>query len=556
MKNTYVRVIFIQLLISVMCYVSFIGNVLAKNNSEVPVPIQENLGGHSYAVSTSIPMAQRYFDQGLILAYGFNHAEAARSFVEASRIDPACAMCFWGEALVLGPNINAPMDASAVPQAYAAAQQALALSEKATGKEQALIQAVARRYAKDVGEDRSHLDAAYADAMRTVAKQFPDDAVIGALLAEALMDVHPWDLWTTQGEAKPWTLEIIRTLEVALQHAPNNPLANHLYIHTMEASPYPEKALPSAKRLATLVPGSGHLVHMPGHIYIRIGRYRDVVHANQHAVAVDQEYLKHSHAEGIYTAAYVPHNHHFLWAAATKTGQQSLAMQAANDTAAKVNPEAMRDPTFAGTLQHFWLMPLYTQALFGQWAEILQASAPPEDLVYPTAIWHYARGLAFVRQGKADQAQQELSALRQRAQDPAVASLTIFDINPISTILSIAENVLLGEIEAAGGRSDVAVTHLEKAVNLEDTLNYTEPKDWYLPPRQVLGAVLLQAGKAAEAEQVYRTDLTYHPQSGWSLFGLVQSLHAQGHVDQANVVQQEFDKAWVDAEVMLTSSRF
>ena len=527
---------------------------LAHETKEVR--LQENLGNHTYPISTSVPLAQRYFDQGLILAYGFNHAEAAQSFLEAARLDPTCAMCYWGQALVLGPNINAPMDSFAVPAAYASVQKALELSENATKKEQALIHAVAARYVKAVVEDRSHLDVAYADAMRKVSKEFPDDMVIAALFAESLMDLHPWDFWTIQGEARPWTAEIIDTLENALNQAPNNPLANHLYIHTMEASPYPEKALPSAERLATLVPGSGHLVHMPAHIYIRIGHYRDAALANQQAVKVDQHYLNHSHAESLYTAAYVPHNYHFLWAAATKTGQQSLAMQAGQDTAAKVNPEAMRDPGFAGTLQHFWLMPLYTKALFGRWAEILQSSAPPEDLVYPTAIWHYARGLAFLRQGKIDHAQQELVGLRTMSKNSAVQTLTIFDINDISNILAIAEKILLGEIEASRGHYDLAIAHLRQAVELEDALNYTEPKDWYLPPRQVLGAVLLQVGKAAEAEAVYRNDLKYHPQNGWSLYGLLQSLQTQGKIDETTAVQQEFNTAWADADVTLTSSRF
>ena len=373
------------------------GSVLAH---EEIVILRDNLGDHHYPVTTSVPKAQRYFDQGLILAFGFNHAEAARSFREAQKHDPTCAMCYWGEALVLGPNINAPMADSAVPLAYAVAQQAMALRGKATGKERALIQALARRYVKKVPTDRSVFDVTYADTMRQVAVQFPGDPVIRALLAEALMDVHPWDFWTKTGEAKPWTQEIITVLDTALKQAPNNPLANHLYIHTMEASPHPEKAIPSAERLATLVPGSGHLVHMPAHIYIRIGRYRDAASATQQAGKVDQHYLNHSHTESLYTAAYIPHNIHFFWAAASKLGQQKLAMKAAKDTADAVSPEAMRDPGFAGTLQHFWLMPLITNALFGQWEDILQEPAPPADLLYPAGIRHYARGLAFLRQSK------------------------------------------------------------------------------------------------------------------------------------------------------------
>jgi tetratricopeptide (TPR) repeat protein len=278
--------------------------------------------------------------------------------------------------------------------------------------------------------------------------------------------------------------------------------------------------------------------------------------ANQRAVRVDEEYLQHSHFESLYTAAYVPHNFHFLWVAASKLGQQKLAMQAAQDTAAKVSPEMMRDPGFAGTLQHFWLMPLYTKALFGQWEEILRESPPPADLLYPTGIWHYARGLAFLRQGKLEQATQELEDLKGIVKDPAIADLTIFDLNAIPQVLKIAEGVLSGEIAAKNGEHDTAVAQLKEAIELEDGLNYTEPKDWYLPPRQVLGAVLLEAGKSNEAEQVYRQDLLAHPQNGWSLFGLEKSLEAQGKLDEAKTAQQEFEEAWADADVTLTSSRF
>ena len=520
------------------------------------VRLHEALGRHHFRISTPIPMAQRYFDQGMILMYGFNHAEAARSFRYAQTLDPTCAMCFWGEALVLGPNINSPMADSAVPQAWKAVEQARALAKGASEKEQALIQAVANRYAQETLKDRSSLDQAYAEAMRAVAKQFPDDPVIGALLAEALMDLHPWDFWTREGKPQPWTLEIVSTLERVLDLNPNLPLGHHLYIHALEASPYPEKALSSAARLPALVSGSGHLVHMPAHIYIRIGWYRDALVANQRAVRVDEEYLQHSHVESLYTAAYVPHNFHFLWVAASKLGQQKLAMQAAQDTAAKVSPEMMRDPGFAGTLQHFWLMPLFTKALFGQWEEILQEPPPPADLLYPTGIWHYARGLAFLRQGKLEQAAHELEDLKDIVKDPAIADLTIFDINAIPHVLKIAKGVLSGEIAAKNGEYATAVTQLKEAIELEDGLNYTEPKDWYLPPRQVLGAVLLEAGKPKEAEQVYRQDLLAHPQNGWSLFGLEKSLEAQGKLEEAKAAQQEFEEAWADADVTLTSSRF
>ena len=554
MKKRYWSTILLGVTIALLLISRLVAPGLAHEQEEVI--LQDNLGHYTYPITTSVPLAQRYFDQGLILTSGFNHAEAARSFREAARLDPSCAMCFWGEALVLGPNINAPMDPSVVPQAYGAIQKALALIDKVTSKEEGLINALSRRYAKDVEKDRSHLDEAYAEAMRNVFRQYSDDAVVGALLAEALMDLHPWDFWTKEGEPQPWTGEVTSTLETVLSFAPNHPLANHLYIHAVEASPYPEKGLSSAKRLETLVPGSGHLVHMPGHIYIRLGRYRDAALANQRAVKVDQHYLSHSHTESIYTAAYVPHNYHFLWAATAKTGQKAVATQAANDTAATVNPEAMRDPGFGGTLQHFWLMPLYTKALFGQWADVLREPVPRADLLYPAAIRHYARGLAFVRQGRLDHAHQELTELKKIAKDPGMAQLTIFDLNPVSMIVAIAEAILEGELAAARGDTRSAVAWLTKAIELEDGLNYTEPKDWYLPPRQVLGAIFIQAGELKEAESVYRKDLEYHPQNGWSLFGLVQSLNGQGKTEEAYAVRQQFDEAWADADVVLTSSRF
>ncbi|WNM57703.1 tetratricopeptide repeat protein [Candidatus Nitrospira allomarina] len=543
---------------SILCIVALSGMGMPFPNQGLAesVLLQEGLGSHHFPISSNGAMVQRYFDQGLILSFGFNHAEAARSFRESQKRDPDCAMCYWGEALVLGPNINAPMDPSVVPQAFAAMEKAVALRDQTTEKEAALIQALAKRYSKEVVADRSPLDVAYAEAMRTVAEQFPDDPTIGALLAEALMDLHPWDFWSRGGEPKPWTPEIVSTLESVLDQSASHPLANHLYIHIMEASSHPEKALPSAERLPALVPGSGHLVHMPAHIYIRVGRYRDAVLANQHAVKVDAHYLNHAHEESLYTAAYVPHNSHFLWAAAIKLGQQQLAMQAALETAASVKPEMMRAPGIGGSIQHFWTIPLYTKIAFGQWSNILAEPAPPGDLRYPTAIWHYARGLAWVREGKLEAAQQESTKLSEIARDPAVAKLTILDLNNIADILAIAEAVLKGEIAAGHENYEEAVRQLQRAVEFEDGLNYTEPKDWYISSRQVLGAVLLEAGKAGEAERIFREDLRDHPQNGWALFGLEQSLRAQGKTDEAETVLQSFRQVWSDADVILTSARF
>lgn len=529
---------------------------LHVDSSSEKLPLAEGLGKHHYPVTTSQPLTQRYFDQGLIQAYGFNHAEAARSFREAYRIDPNCALCYWGEALVLGPNINMPMDPSVVPQAYELVQKSITLADSSSDKEQALINALSKRYSKKAVEDRSSLDVAYADSMREVTERFPDDAVIASLTAEALMDVHPWDFWSKQGEAKTWTAEIVSTLEHAMALDVENPLANHLYIHVLEASPYAEKALPSAKRLISLVPGSGHLVHMPAHIYIRIGRYLDAVLVNQDAVKVDQKYLNHNHTESLYTLAYVPHNHHFLWAAAIKIGRKPLAEQAASDTAARVNKDMLRTPGFSGTLQHFYSIPLYTKVLFGDWDVILKQPAPATDLVYPTAVWHYARGLALLRQDQPDEAKLELEKLEQIIADPAISDLTVFDLNPVSSLLQIGADILRGEFAWHNKDFDAAQSYLQHAIELEDGLNYTEPKDWYLPPRQVLGAVLMEAGKAKSAEQVYRQDLQYHPQNGWSLFGLLQSLSEQGKNSEADVVKKQFEAVWADSDVKLTGSRF
>lgn len=521
------------------------------------VPIANDLGSHHYSITTSEALTQRYFNQGLILAYGFNHAEAARSFQAAYQIDPECAMCYWGEALVLGPNINAPMTAEAIPIAYALAQKALALSAQATPKEQTLIKALSKRYGTDdAAGDREKLDEAYAAAMRDVAKQYPDDAVILSLLAESLMDLHPWNFWTKQGEAKPWTAEIVSTLEKALQKDASNPLANHLYIHALEASPHAERALASAGRLPALVPGSGHLVHMPAHIYIRIGRYDDAIKANQSAVKIDRGYLEHQHTESIYTFAYVPHNHHFLWSAAIKTGRRELANEAAGGAAAHVNRELLKDRAFTGTLQHFLTLPILTQALFGDWQAILMEKAPEPELLYCRGIYHYARSLALLRLGDRETAQQERALLEESIDQVAEAGLTIFDLNQAATILKIAASILHGELAAAANDYQHAIAHLHKAVKLEDSLNYSEPKDWYLPPRQVLGSLLLATDKAKEAEDVYRQDLAYHPQNGWSLFGLMSSLRDQGKQSDADSVRRQFEEIWRDADVTLTDTKF
>lgn len=522
---------------------------------EDKVPLFSNLGDYHFPVSTSVPLAQRYFDQGLTLAYAFNHAMAALSFREAARLDPKCALCYWGAALVLGPNINSPMVEEDAPNAWQAVQKALQLSADpaVSEKERGYIRALAKRYAKQPVEDRSALDRAYAQAMRDLARQYPDDSDVQTLFAEALMDLHPWNYWQKNGEPQPWAPEILSVLEAALAKEPKHIGANHFYIHMVEASPHPERGLASADRLGDLVPGAGHLVHMPAHIYINIGRYHDASLANQRAIEADEAFLAEVNVEGIYPQAYVPHNHHFLWASATMEGNSELAIQAAREAAAQVDKETMHRPGW-GALQHYYALPLYALARFGKWQEIQHQPRPEGNLKYPSGVWHYARGLAFVRTKQLEQAAKALEELKAIAKDPALSEVKIWEVNSLSDVLRIAAAVLEGELAAERADYETALSVLRQAVALEDSLNYNEPSDWYYPVRHSLGAVLLEAERPGEAEAVYREDLRRNPQNGWALFGLAQSLRAQGK--EASEIERRFKKAWRHADVTLTSSRF
>jgi tetratricopeptide (TPR) repeat protein len=531
-----------------------IGGSLTESTTRT-APLFDNLGNYHHPISTSSELAQRYFDQGLILAYGFNHAEAARSFREAARLDPNCAICYWGVALVLGPNINAAMEAEAVPEAWQALQKAQELSENASEKERAYIQALTKRYSSQPVENQKANDIAYAKAMREVQRRYPDDLDAATLFAEALMDTMPWQYWTKDGEPKPETGELLATLESILERNPDHPGANHMYIHAVEASPNPDRGIASADRLRNLVPGAGHLVHMPSHIYIRVGRYHDAVLANQRAIEADQDYITQCHAQGLYPLGYMPHNHHFLLASAAIAGESELAIQAAHHTAAMADQKMMREPGY-GTLQHYYSIPLYTLAKFGKWDEILAEPAPAEDLKYPTGVWHYARGLAFTAKGQPQEAAQELAQLKAIAADPSLEKVTIWDINTSSSLLNIASEVLAGELAAKQGDYENAIAYLETAVSLEDNLNYDEPPPWLSPVRESLGAVLLEAGRAAEAERVYREDLKRFPENGWSLYGLAQSLRVQGKAEEARTVQARFEKAWKYGDATLSASRF
>ncbi len=369
------------------------------------------------------------------------------------------------------------------------------------------------------------------------------------------MNLHPWDYWQKIGTPQPWTAEIVNTLEEVLEIDPYHPGANHLYIHAVEASKTPERALTAAKRLGDLVPGAGHLVHMPSHIYIRTGNYHQGSLANQRAVEADAEYITQCRSQGMYPLAYHPHNYHFLWATATLEGNSELAIHAAHKVALKTDQKVMREPGY-GTLQHFYTIPLYALARFGKWNVILQEPAPAEDLLYPNGIWHFVRGLAFVRTDRVSKAERELKQLKKITANPSLEKVTIWDINTTSHLLKIAVEIISAEIAEKKGTYDAAITHLKEAVTLEDQLNYDEPPAWYAPVRQTLGAVLLAAGNLKEAEKIYREDLEKFPNNGWSLYGLHQSLEAQGKSEDAQRVKKNFETAWKWADIKLTSSRF
>ncbi|MCG8363944.1 MAG: hypothetical protein MJA27_11515 [Pseudanabaenales cyanobacterium] len=521
--------------------------------SDAPtIRLHENLGDHHHPISTQSDLAQSYFDQGLTLAYGFNHAQAAGSFQQAAKLDPNCAMCYWGTAFVLGPNINAPMADDVVPEAWQALQRAIGLSENASAQEQAYIQALAQRYSSAPIADRHSLDVAYANAMRQVAQRYPDDLDAVTLFAEALMNTTPWNYWAANGDSKPETVEVLTALESVLERDPNHPGANHLYIHAVEASPDPDRGLASADRLRNLVPGAGHLVHMPSHIYLRVGQYHDASLANERAIAADQAYVTQSQAQGLYPALYFSHNMHFLWYAAMMEGRSARAINVAYRIAAHMSPEQVRAVPL---LERFRPVPLFALARFGHWDDILAQPQPAADLAYETAIWRYARGLAFAAQGRLDAALSEAADLDQIANSEALQALDV-DFFYAGTQLDIARKILAAEIAGQRGQTDDLIQHLEAAVKRQDDLPYMEPPYWYYPVRQSLGSALLQANRPEEAELVFRQDLEQAPDNGWSLFGLIQSLLAQGKVEEGQTVQAKFEDAWKYADAPLTPSRF
>ena len=518
-----------------------------------PPPLFTNLGRHHRTITTSSPAAQAYFDQGLRLLYGFNHYEAQAAFREAVRLDPMCAMCAWGVALTYGSNYNSPTDAEREQGALAAIAQARTLAATAaTERERALIGALAARHSAAPGADRAALDRAYADAMREVARRFPDDLDAATLFADALMNLRPWSLWTPEGAPQPGTEEIVVTLERVLAADPQHPGGNHLFIHAVEASPDPRRAEAAADRLRGLMPGAGHMVHMPSHIYYRVGRYADAAEVNVRAVAADRAYFAKSQPSPIYRMMYYPHNLDFVWHAAALEGRGVECVRAAREFAASVAPEAVLEMPDMETAP---AAPYLALVRFGRWSEVLAEPAPPPRMLYVTGAWRYARGTALLATGRRDEAGAELAQLR-AVRDGVPADRTLAGFFKMADMLTLASEVLAGEIAARAGDADAAVKHLAEAVRLQDAHWFPEPPPWYFPVRQALGAALLQAGRAAEAEAVYREDLRRNPENGWSLFGLAQSLRAQGKGAEATAVDARFRRAWARADVTLTASRF
>ncbi|MGH8606616.1 MAG: hypothetical protein ACREX9_04085 [Gammaproteobacteria bacterium] len=519
---------------------------------EIEPPLWENLGELSFAITTASPRAQSYFDQGLRLSYAFNHAEARRAFRQAQKLDPDCAMCYWGEALVLGPNINAPME----PQASNLALQASAMAQKkavkASEREQALITALVKRYSADPGAERAALDAAYAEAMGKAAARFPEDENIQVLYAEALMDLTPWDYWEAGGsQPKNKTTEILTALERILARNPDHPGAIHYYIHMVEASDRPQRALPYAGRLGSLMPGAGHLVHMPFHIYFRTGRYVEALKVNKEAAAADEAYIATAGRKGIYPQAYYPHNVHSLMVSAQMAGDGKTAIAAAEKLARVVTDEAARTIPWVQPIQ---AAPYFAHAQFSAPDAVLALSDPGPDLPFVKAMWHYARGVAYAVQKNIEAAQREAEAITWIGLGADLSGLTAGGI-PAPDVLALARHVVLGRIAQAEGRLDAARVEFEHAVAIQDQLPYAEPPHWYYPVHQSLGAVLLRAGELVGAEGAFRASLKATPNNGWALYGLSQVYKRMDDKRAAAEVDEILGEAWVADAGMLDLAR-
>ncbi|MBS0216271.1 MAG: hypothetical protein JSR63_02125 [Proteobacteria bacterium] len=518
-------------------------------------PLFETFGTLHRDIGSTSPMAQRYFDQGLRLLYGFNHDAAGRAFAESARLDPECAICVWGQSVVLGPNINMVMDPAAAAEATALARRAASLSKHAKPADRALIAALQVRYAVPAPADRKPLDRAYADAMTQAARDFPDDDDIATLHAESLMDLTPWAYWSTDGKTPgASTPTILAELERVLARNPQHIGAMHYYIHATEASATPQRALRYADTLAKLAPGSGHLVHMPAHTYIRVGRYHDATMINFDASTADAAFLAVCRGtNGIYPLGYVPHNWHFASMTAGLSGSETLALRASDQTALRADRNRMGTDTSLQAMQLFVVTPLFTQVRFGRWNDILAQSSPPGDLPFTSAIWRFARGMAHARTGDTIAAQADLAALRGISADPALAKTRF--TNGADALVAVAVPFLQGEVLRAQGDLKGSVAALRLAATAEDKLLYDEPANWPLPVRPYLGAALLEAGDARAAADAYRQDLVTYPDNGWSLYGLMLAQKRLNDPAAADT-EKRYRDAWQWADAPLTASRY
>lgn len=512
-------------------------------------PVFGNLGDHSMKITANAE-AQKYFDQGVRLVFGFNHAEAIRSFREAARQDPNCAMCWWGVAFSLGSNINLAMQDDAVIPAWMALQNARALAPKASAKEQAWIAALATRYAESKTADRAALNAAFAAAMGEMAKAYPDDVDVLTFWAESMMDTQPWDYWEADLKTpKGHGAAIVATLEKVMQMSPNHPGALHLYIHAVEASTTPERAEPAADRLLNLMPAAGHIVHMPSHIYYRVGRYADAAAANEKAAQVDEDYIAACRAQGFYPAGYYGHNIHFLWTSAEMEGRYQAAIDASRRLVKAVDaPNLAKQMSIA---ELYNLTPVVTLLRFGKYKEVLAEPAPDKALELDTAIWLYARAFAQANTGDlkgAKASRDRIAQLQKIKFDKYVA----FGV-PAEAMIPVALASVDGEIARKSGDLNAAIEHFKTAQKLERALPYTEPAYWHRPVAHLLGAALLEAGKPAEAEHVYHDSLHHYRRDGWALAGLVKALEAQGK--DAAQAKADLAEAWKRADTKIETSR-
>ncbi|HZN32882.1 MAG TPA: tetratricopeptide repeat protein [Pirellulaceae bacterium] len=513
-------------------------------------PLFDGLGDFGRKITTTSPQAQRYFNQGLCWLYAFNHDEAIRSFHHATTLDPQAAMPWWGIAVASGPHINNPVvSTEKAKSAWTALAKAKERSAGASKIERALIEALASRYADPQPDDRKPLDEAYATAMRKVWQANPTDADVGALFAESLMDLRPWDQWQPAGKPQPGTEEVVNTLQAVLTQTPNHPLALHLYIHAVEASPHPELAAAPADRLRNLQPGLGHLVHMPSHIDVRLGHWAAAIEANRKAIEADGKYREQVPQQYFYRV-YIAHNHHMLAFAAMMRGQSRLAIDEIDAMVKGIPPQWLKDNATAA--DGFASMPLEVLVRFGRWDEVLAAPEPPEHLPLSRALRHVSRGIAFAAKGQSDTARAEQQAFL--AARKLVPGNVTFGNNKAAELMNVAEKLLAGEILWRDGKNDAAFSALREAIKLEDQLRYSEPPDWIHPVRHALGATLLAAGRAAEAEAVYREDLAKLPSNGWSLYGLAECLKQQGKLAESRELEARFREVWKDADIRITSS--